>query len=68
MKIKNIQTFILKSGDSINDQPSDNGPNSKLKALYNIFKTKWMLKYGTTRFQPHHMNYVLVEAWDAFKV
>ena len=27
-----------------------------------------MLKYGTTRFQPHHMNSVLVEAWDAFKV
>ena len=27
-----------------------------------------MLKYGTTRFQPRHMNSVLVEAWDAFKV
>ena len=27
-----------------------------------------MVKYGTTRFQPHHMNTVLVEAWDAFKV
>ena len=27
-----------------------------------------MLKYGTTRFQPHHMNYVLVGAWYAFKV
>ena len=27
-----------------------------------------MLKYGTTRFQPHQMNSVLVEAWDAFKV
>ena len=27
-----------------------------------------MVKYGTTRFQPHHMNAVLAEAWDAFKV
>ena len=27
-----------------------------------------MVKYGTTRFQPHHMNAVLVEAWDAFKI
>ena len=27
-----------------------------------------MLKYGTTRFQPRHMNYVLVETWEAFKV
>ena len=68
MKIKNTQPFILKAGDSINDQPNDNGPNSKLKALYNISKDKWMLKYGTTRFQPHHMNSVLVEAWEAFKV
>ena len=47
---KNIQPFILKAGDSINNQPNDNGPNSKLKALYNILKAKWMLKYGTTRF------------------
>ena len=68
MKIKNIHPFILKAGDSINDQINDNGPNSKMKALYNILKAKWMLKYGTTRFQPHHMNSVLVEAWEAFKV
>ena len=27
-----------------------------------------MMKYGTTRFQPHHMNYVLVETWEAFKI
>ena len=56
MQSKNIQSFILKAGDSINNQPNDNGPNSKLKALYNTPKAKWMLKYGTTRFQPHHMN------------
>ena len=68
MRIKNIQPFILEAGDSINDHPNDNGPNSKLKALYNILKAKWILKYGTTRFQPHHMNSVLVETWEAFKV
>ena len=27
-----------------------------------------MLKYGTKKFSPHHMNSVLVEAWDAFKI
>ena len=27
MQSKNIQPFILKAGDSINDQPNDNGPN-----------------------------------------
>ena len=68
MQSKNIQLLILKLGDSINNQPNDNGPNSTLKALYNVSKDKWMLKYGTTRFQPHHMNSVLVEEWDAFKV
>ena len=68
MQSKNIQIFILKAGDSINEQPNDNRHNSTLKALYNILKAKWMLKYGTTRFQPHRMNSVLVEAWDAFEV
>ena len=28
----------------------------------------WMLKYGTARMLPHHINYILVKAWDAFKV
>ena len=27
-----------------------------------------MLKDGTERFQPHHMNSVLVETWEDFKV
>ena len=27
-----------------------------------------MLKYGTTRFQPHYMNSVLVETWESFMV
>ena len=68
MQSKNIQPFILKVGDSINDQPNDNGPNLTLKDLYNISKANRILKYGTTRFQPHHMKYVLVEAWGAFNV
>ena len=28
---KNIQPFVLKAGDSINNQPNDNVPNAKLK-------------------------------------
>ena len=52
MQKQKIHPFILKVGDSINDQLNFNGPNSTLKALYNISKAKWMLKYGTTRFQP----------------
>ena len=68
MQDKNIQPFIPKLGDSINDQPNENGPNSKLKDLYNISKAKWMLKYDNTRFQLHHMKSVLVETWEAFTV
>ena len=59
---------MLKTGDSINEHPNDNDPNSKLKALYNILTAMWMLKYGTTRFQRHHMNSVLVETWESFTV
>ena len=65
---KNIQPFILKSGDSINGHPNDNGPNSTLKALCNVWKAKWMLKYRTTTFQPHHMNNVIFETWEDFTV
>ena len=39
-----------------------------MKSLYNVAKSAWMLKYGTTKFSPHHMNSVLVEAWDAFNI
>ena len=62
MDRQNIQLLILKSGNSINDQPNDNGPNYKLKYIYNEVKYVWMLKYGTTKHLPHHINSILVEA------
>ena len=65
---KNNQPFVLKSGDSTNNQTNDNVPNAKLKFLYNMANSAWLLKYGTTKFPTHHMNYVLVEAWDYFKM
>ena len=68
MMCKNIQPFVLKYGNSTNDQPNENGPNSKLRSLYNVAKSAWMLKHGTKSFSPHHMNSVLVEAWNAFNV
>ena len=39
-----------------------------MKSFYNVAKSAWMLKYVTTKFSPHHMNSILVEAWDAFKM
>ena len=65
---KNIQHFVLKPGYSINEQPNYNGPNAKLKSLYNMEKSAWMLKYGMKKFSPHHMNSVLIEAWGAFNI
>ena len=68
MMCKNIQPFVLKSGNSTNDQTNDIGPNSKLKSLYNVANSKWLVNYVTTKCSPHCMNSVLVESWDAFKV
>ena len=48
--------------------PNDNVPNAKLKSLYNVAKIAWMLKYGMTKFSPHLINSVLVEARHAFKM
>ena len=52
----------------MNNQPNDNGPNSKMKSIYNVTKSAWIMNYGTTKFSPHHMNFVLVEAWDDFRM
>ena len=62
MELRNNIPFVLKAGDSINDQPNDNGPNPALKYIYNEVKSAWMLKYGTTIFLPRHMKSILVEA------
>ena len=65
---KNIQPFVMKACNSINNYPNYNSPNSKLNSIFNVAKTAWLLKYETTKFSPHYMNSVLVEAWDAFEV
>ena len=68
MKCRNIQPFVLILGDPINDQPKDNVPNVKLKSLYNMEKSSWILKYAMKKFLPHYMKSVLIESWDTFKV
>ena len=68
MMRKKIRPFVLKLGNSINGHPNDNGPNNKLKSLYNVANSVWLMKYGTKNLSPHHMNSVLVETWDAFKM
>ena len=62
MEFQNIQPFVLKAGDYGNNHPNDNVTNSKLKSHYNEVKSVWMLKYGTTKMLPHHINSILVES------
>ena len=46
----------------------DNGSNAKLKSLCNVAKSAWMLKYRMEKFSPHHINSILVKAWDDFNI
>ena len=39
-----------------------------MKSHYKAAKVSWIMKYGTTKRLPHHMNSILVQARDAFKV
>ena len=55
-----IQSFVLKVGDSIYDNPNNNGPNLKIKNLYVNARMNWMMNHGTLKFTPSHMNAVLV--------
>ena len=63
-----MQSLILKSLDYVNDHPNENGPNTKLKSLYNVSKVSWILNYGMVIFLPHHMNSILMEVWYACNV
>ena len=67
LRSHHISPFILKAGDSTNDQPNDNGPNLKLKRYYGIAKVKWQRQHGTMKFTAAHMNSVLVEMWHLFQ-
>ena len=62
-----IQSLIIKSGESMHEQPNDNGPKLKPKNLYGNERMNWMGKHGTIKFTPYHINYALVETWEALK-
>ena len=36
--------------------------------MYGHERMKWMINHGTLNFTPSHMNDVLVETWEAFKL
>ena len=55
LQSQHIYPFILKTGESTNDLPNDNGPNLKLKRYYGISKVKWQIQHGTMKFISAHM-------------
>ena len=67
LQYHHIYTFILKAGNSTNNQSNYNGPNLKLKIYYSIVKVKWNRQHGTMKCTPYHMNYVPVEMWHSFQ-
>ena len=64
----NIQSFILKEGNSVHDQSNYNGSNTKLNNLYGDAIMNWMRQHGTLKFTPAHINSVLVATWETFKL
>ena len=63
-----IQSFILKSGDSVHDQPNNNGLNSMLNNLYGNARMNRMRKHGTIKFVRAHTDSVFVETWESFTI
>ena len=63
-----IQSFIPKAVYSVHDQPRDNGPNTNLKNLYSNARMNWIRHHGTLKITPPHINYILVEKWEDFKI
>ena len=68
LKSHHIHYFFLKTGGSVHDQTNNNGPKLKLNNLYCNARMNWMINYGTPKFNPAHMNSVLVETWKALKL
>ena len=52
----------------MHDHPNDNLPNTKIKNLYGNVIMNWTIHHGTLKFSLPHMNSVLVETWEAFKI
>lgn len=65
----NIHVFFLRAGNSDNDQPNDNGPNSALKSLYAKHHDRFFsgVDSSFTRVQamsPPVFNQIFLSAWQ----
>ena len=64
----NIQSVIIKAGDSVHYHPNHNNPNMKLKNFYANAIMNWKIYHKTLKFTPAHMNSTLVSTWEDFKL
>lgn len=63
----NIFVFFLKSNNSEEDQPNDNGPNSALKACYDSKYDDWLHQFDGVPYNGAFFNSVFVPAWRDWK-
>ena len=63
-----VFVFFLKSNNSEENQPNDNGPNSALKALYDLHYDDWLHQYDGIPYNGAFFNTVFVPAWRGWKV
>ena len=65
---RNITPFVLKGGDSVNEQPNDNGPNHNLKGIHGQSRISCQRQHVTLKFKTSYMDAVLVVKWSAFQL
>lgn len=61
-----VRPMFLKSNDSINDQPNDNGMNSRLRSVYNLELEQWKLEHMSMALTPPRFNTVFASAWKKY--
>ena len=62
-----IQPFVLNPGNSGNNHPNNNGLNSKMNYIYNVFKFSCMLKYGKTSFYLTTLTWSFCNHWTPLR-
>ena len=68
-KENHVYIVFLRSQNSENDQPNDNGPNASLKSCFSREHAKWsgeVISRATMPLKPCHFNEVFLRAWNKF--
>ena len=68
LKCNHIQAVILISGESIHNQPNNNGPNLMLKSFFCNSWMNWMREHVTLKFTVYQINAVIGETWGNLKL